>query len=452
MATMDQPSSSVDDLSYPQPDPNAPGSYLREIYSSFRKPAFSTDSSEWERLARLKVPASNFGYVYGSAGSGETYQANRQAFNRYRLKPQMLVDATRRDLHVDLFGTPYPTPFLAAPIGVQSIMHPDAEEATARACRSLDIPMVLSTAATRTIEQVASANGPEGHRWFQLYWPRPADEEITLSILKRARENGFTVLVVTLDTFLLGWRPTDLDNTYLPFLWGQGCEIGHSDPTFLSRFQSNQLSDERSRIQKLQEAYALVKRPGTLYGALKLLSNASTLRRSLSWLQVMNSGTYRTWSHLSFLRSHWTGPIVLKGIQTVPDAHLAIEHNMDGIIISNHGGRQVDGAIASLDALANIAADPKVKDSGITLMFDSGIRTGSDALKAIALGAKAVLIGRPYVYGLAFGGEDGVRHVFRCLLAELDVTMGNIGKKSLEDLGVEDLEGRGCCGCIQAKL
>ncbi|KAH9845302.1 putative lactate 2-monooxygenase [Teratosphaeria destructans] len=425
--------------SWDVPDPDQWTAYQRDIYSGLRKPIFSTKPSEWEALARDKVPAENFGYVFGSASSAATYAANRSAFDRYRLRPRMLVNATRRDMSVELFGQKYKSPLLVAPVGVQNTMHSDAEEATARACQKLKVPMILSTAATRTIEQVASANG-DGPRWFQLYWPKPQEEAITVSLLNRAKANGYKVLVVTLDTFTLAWRPEDLDHAYLPFLWGDGCQIGHSDPVFNERFQEMQAEDTRSASEKLKEAWGLLKRPGTPWGALRVLTNASTLKRSRAWLDIMNSGTYREWEHLKILRDLWDGPIVLKGIQAIGDARKAVEYGMDGIIVSNHGGRQLDGAIASLDALAEIGADEVVKESGITLLFDSGIRTGSDVLKALALGAKAVLIGRPYMYGLAIEGQAGVEHVLRCLLADTDNMLANAGKRSLKQLSREDLQ------------
>ena len=222
-----------------QPDPELPDAkahtaYQRDIYSSFKPPIFTTKPWEWEALARQQVPPANFGYVHGSASTAKTHLANLEAFNRYRIRPRMLVNATRRDLSVELFGQKLNGPIIVGPVGVQNIMHPDAEEATARACRNVDIPMILSTAATRTMEQVAAANG-DGNRWYQLYWPRASEEAITASLLKRAKDNGFKVLVVTLDTFTLGWRPEDLDNTYLPFLWGEGCQNGHADPVFQER-------------------------------------------------------------------------------------------------------------------------------------------------------------------------------------------------------------------------
>ncbi|CAK3993210.1 lactate 2-monooxygenase [Lecanosticta acicola] len=422
------------------PDPNAWGVYQRDIYSGLRKPIFSTKPAEWEHLARERVPAENFGYVFGSASGASTYAANRSAFDRYRLRPRMLVNATRRDMSVELFGRKYNSPILVAPVGVQNIMHQDAEEATARACRKLQIPMILSTAATRTIEQVAQTNGDSSPRWFQLYWPKPQEEAITVSLLHRAKANGYTVLVVTLDTFTLAWRPQDLDHAYLPFLWGEGCQIGFSDPVFNQRYQELLSEDSRSAGEKLSEAWDLLQRPGTPWGAARVLANAATMKKAKAWMDVMNSGTYREWQHLAILKKLWDGPIVLKGIQSVGDAHKAIEHGMDGIIVSNHGGRQCDGAIASLDALAEIGADEKVQQSGLTLLFDSGIRTGSDVLTALALGAKAVLVGRPYMYGLAIAGQAGVEHVLQCLLADTDNMLANAGKTSLGDLGRGDLQ------------
>lgn len=425
------------DTQYEQ-DPNAFVEYQRSIYSSLRKPAFSTKPSQWEAEAKKIMPEPNFMYIYGSASSESTYAANVSAFERYRLRPWMLVQATRRDLSVEIFGHRYKSPLFAAPIGVQEIAHHDAEEATARACASVQVPMILSTAATRSIEQVAKANA-DGDRWFQLYWPIPQAEDVTASILNRAKSNGFKVLVVTLDTFLLGWRPRDLDESYLPFAYGQGCQIAFSDPAFQRMYEKLQAEDTRSATEKIGEIWSILKRPGSVTGAAKILANAAIMKKAQLFISLTASGTYRDWSHLSSLRKHWDGPIVLKGIQTAEDAHRAVEYGMDGIIVSNHGGRQLDGAIAALDALAEIGSDEKIKNSGLTILFDSGIRTGSDVLKAIALGAKAVLIGRPYIYGLAMGGEAGVKHVLSCLLADTDNSLANLGKRSLSEVSRDDL-------------
>ncbi|PSN69068.1 FMN-dependent alpha-hydroxy acid dehydrogenase [Corynespora cassiicola Philippines] len=435
---MSDQDSSPKDLKYIEPDPTSFSAYQREIYSSLRAPKFSTKPEQWEAQARSTLPLSNFLYIHGSASSESTYRANMSAFDRYRLRPWMLVQATRRDLSVELFGRRYPSPLLVAPIGVQEIAHPDAEEATARAAAAAKVPMILSTAATRSIEQVAKASG-DGDRFFQLYWPKPQAEELTASFLRRAKENGYKVLVVTLDTFIIGWRPSDLDESYLPFIWGQGCQVGFSDPVFQRMYEQSEAEDSRSVTEKLGDIWQILKRPGSLAGAAKVLANAPTMKKAMLFINSISSGTYRDWNDLQILKKYWDGPIVLKGIQTVEDAHRAIDHGMDGIIVSNHGGRQLDGAIASLDALAEIGSDIKVKQSGLTVLFDSGIRTGSDAIKAIALGAKAVLIGRPYVYGLAMGGEAGVKHVLDCILADMDNSMANMGKRSLSELSRNDL-------------
>jgi isopentenyl diphosphate isomerase/L-lactate dehydrogenase-like FMN-dependent dehydrogenase len=296
-----------------------------------------------------------------------------------------------------------PAPVLLAPIGVQSIIHPDGELATARVAAELGVPMIMSTASSHSIEEVAEASG-EGPRWYQLYWPN--DDDVCVSILSRARAAGFTHLVVTLDTWLLGWRPHDLDQSYLPFIRGTGVAVYFSDPAFRAGLQMAPEDDLMAAI--------------------------------LRWIQVA-IGQDKSWDRLPFLREHWDGPIVLKGIQHVDDARRAADAGMDGIVVSNHGGRQVDGAVASLDALPSIV--DAVGDQ-LAVLFDSGIRTGADVLKALALGAQAVLLGRPYAYGLAHGGADGVRHVVRSLLADLDLTMALSGHRTLDELTPSSLTAR----------
>ncbi|KAI2483865.1 L-lactate dehydrogenase [Pyrenophora tritici-repentis] len=425
---------------YQEPNPESHVAYQREIYGALHPPKYSTKPAQWEAAARAAVPLPNFLYVSGSASSESTYTANLSAFSRYRLRPWMLVQATRRDMSVTLFGQKYPSPLLVAPIGVQEILHPDAEEATARACAAVKVPMILSTAATRSIEQVAAANGPEGDRWYQLYWPKPQAEELTASLLSRAKTSGYKVLVVTLDTFMIGWRPSDLDEAYIPFLWGQGCQVAFSDPVFNRMFAEQEARDaERPAAEKVAEIWQILKRPGSLAGAAKVLTHAKVMKKAMFFTSVLASGSYRDWGDLQVLRKYWDGPIVLKGIQTLEDAQRAVECGMDGIVVSNHGGRQLDGAIASLDALAEIGADDRIKSSGLSILFDSGIRTGSDVLKALALGAKAVLVGRPYAYGLAMGGEEGVKHVLNCMLADTDNSLANLGKRNLGEITREDL-------------
>ncbi|KAJ6261045.1 hypothetical protein Dda_3710 [Drechslerella dactyloides] len=406
------------------------GAFQTEIYGQFNPPRYPTDPTQWEALARRLVPSGNFMYVYGSATTGQTCRDNLKAFKSRKIIPRMLVDATSKSTEVEILGKKYSSPLICAPVGVQSIMHPEGEEATAKACANLGIPYILSTASTRSIEQIAEASG-DGERWYQLYWPRT--DEITVSLLDRAWNSGYRTLVVTLDTFQLGYRPADLDNCYLPFIWGEGCQIGFSDPVFQRLYAAGAYNDPKIPNRGLLN---LLGRASNPFQACRLLYNALTIKKSLAWLTEMSNAKYRTWEDLSFLKKHWPGKILLKGIQSVEDAKKAASMTgiIDGIIVSNHGGRQVDGAIASLDALENIMASDTVKNSDLTVLFDSGIRTGSDVLKAMALGAKGVLIGRPMMWGLAMGGEPGVEHVFKCLRADLEINMALAGIKNLSQI------------------
>lgn len=397
--------------------------YQREIYGTLgTRPAYSTDPLVLEATAKEVMTTRAWGYIDGSAALGLTYKHNREAFARYPLIPRMLRDVTQRSTRVTLFGKEYDSPILAAPIGVQGIAHGDGEIATAKACKAQNVPMILSTAATRTIEQAAEANG-NGERWYQLYWPRT--DAVTVSLLQRAKAAGYTTLVVTLDTFTLGWRSRDLDESYLPFLFGEGTQIGFSDPVFQKMFANRPATG-------MGDITTLLSKMTNPLQALKLLYYARTIKKSQAWLAEMNSSTYMSWEQLALIKKNWThGPILLKGIQSAGDARLAIEHGMDGIIVSNHGGRQVSGAVASLDALADICSDPTVAGSNLTILFDSGIRTGSDIIKAMAIGAHAILLGRPYIYGLACDGQRGVENVFKSLKADLEVTMGSMGLREL---------------------
>ncbi|TNY34700.1 lactate 2-monooxygenase [Thermomonospora catenispora] len=349
------------------------------------RPALPTDLSRLEEVARERLSPEAFGYVAGSAGSEATAAANRAAFDRWRIVPRMLRDVSRRDMAVEVLGTPMPAPIVVGPVGVLSILHPDGEPAVARAASALGVPMVLSSASSYSMEEVAEASG-DGPRWYQLYWPK--DRELAASFLKRAEAAGYTVLVVTLDTFTMGWRPRDLDNAYLPFLRGIGVANYFSDPVF-------------------QKA---VGGPVT---------DANRDAALLHWVANFGDPSL-TWEDLAFLRERWDGPIVLKGILHPDDARRAVDAGMQGVVVSNHGGRQVDGAVAALDALPGVV---EAVGDRAAVLFDSGVRTGADVVKALALGADAVLVARPYVYGLGLAGEAGVRHVLRCLLAETELTV-----------------------------
>jgi L-lactate dehydrogenase (cytochrome) len=358
------------------------------------RPSLPADLTQLESLAAQHLSAPAYGYVAGAAGTESTARANRAAFEKWCLIPRMLRDVSAVDLSVTVLGTPMPAPILLGPVGVLRILHPDGELAVARAAAALDLPMVLSTAASHTIEQVAEVAGP---RWYQLYWPK--DRDLAASFLARAKASGYTALVLTLDTFTLAWRPRDLDAAYLPFLRGIGVQNYFSDPVFLKAV-GGEITDENR---------------GTAI---------------LHWVQNFGDPSL-TWDDLAWLRAEWDGPIALKGIQHPDDARRAADAGMDGVIVSNHGGRQVDGAIASLDALPGIA---EAVGDRLTVLFDSGVRTGADIAKALALGAEAVLVARPYAYGLGLAGEAGVRHVLRCLMAELELTLALCGLTGPRDL------------------
>ena len=345
--------------------------YQNEIYLNGLAgihPALPCEPGQLESLARERFAPEPYGYVAGSAGTEGTARENRAAFDRWRIVPRFLRDVSQRDLSTTILGTPFPAPVALAPVGVQGIVHDEAELAVARAAAGLRVPMVLSTVSSYRMEEVAEAGG-DSPRWFQLYWPR--DRDVASSFIGRAKAAGFSALVVTLDTFILAWRPRDLSAAYLPFLQRMGLANYESDPAFLAGLEKSPEED-----------------PG-----------ASVLR----WMTMFGDPT-KKWDDLVWLREQWDGPIVLKGVLHPEDARRAADAGMDGVVVSNHGGRQIDGEIASLDALPGVV---EAVGDRMTVLLDSGVRTGSDIVKALALGAKAVLIGRPYVYGLGLGGEDG---------------------------------------------
>lgn len=350
---------------------------------------------EWEEKARNALDDGPFYYVAGGAGGEKTMKANLEAFARWQLVPRMLRNVEDRDLTVNLFGHTYDFPVLHAPIGVQSIIHQDGDLGSARACKKLGVPFIASSASTVPMEKIAEEMG-DAPKWFQLYWGN--DPDVTASFLKRAEASGYSAIVVTLDTPMMAWREYDLKNVYLPFLKGEGVGNYFTDPAFCAKLDRSPKEDPTAAI--------------------------------MHWTEVFgNVGL--TWDDVAFLKQNTNLPIILKGILHPDDAKRALEHGADGIIVSNHGGRQVDGAVPALEMLPEIC---EVSQDEIPVLMDSGIRRGSDVMKAMALGAKAVLVGRPCMYGLATAGEQGVREVLRNLVADLDITMGLAGQTSVKHL------------------
>ena len=391
------------------------------------------DFSELERRAEKAMSPRAWAYVSGGAGSGATMRANRAAFDRWRIVPRMLPGRTTRELSVELFGRRLPSPLLLAPIGAAAVVAKDSDLMIGRAAAELGVPYIISSQGCSPMEEIAAAMG-DSPRWYQLYWS--TDEELVDSMVGRAEAIGADAIVVTLDTTMLGWRPQDLNLGSLPFTQGIGIAQYTSDPRF------REIVRERLADQAAAAARDDVK---VTLGALRSLLSISRehpgpLRENLrspvpraaveAFLGIY-SNPGLTWERLATLRERTTLPILLKGIQHPDDARRAVDLGASGIVVSNHGGRQVDGAVASLDALVLIR---EAVGPSLPLILDSGIRGGADVVKALALGADAVALGRPYIYGLALAGQDGVRDVVANVIAELDLTLGLSGTTSVADL------------------
>ena len=379
----------------PTPDPGISFSVARQLEIYQRGSAVPVAPEELERRAREALSREAFGYLSGGAGAEDTVRANLDAFRRWRIEPRVLRNLSCRDWRTTLLDTPLPAPVLLAPIGVQGILHPDGELATARAAAGFGLPVILSSASSVPLEDVAAAMG-EAPRWFQLYWS--ADPEVAASFLGRAERAGFRAIVVTVDCPILSWRERDLANAYSPFLHGQGIANYLTDPAFRAKLPRSPEQDPAGAIARFAQTFG----------------NAAL-----------------TWDDLPFLRRHTRLPLVLKGILSPDDAARAVDAGMDGIVVSNHGGRQVDGAVASLDALPRVLERVAGR---VPVLLDGGVRRGADACKALALGASAVLLGRLFAWGLAVAGETGVREVLLNFLADLDLTLGLAGCASPADL------------------
>ncbi|EIW75035.1 oxidoreductase [Coniophora puteana RWD-64-598 SS2] len=422
------------------PTPSRWVTWMRDLFNSGKPPPLGTlDLDEIEERAKKVLTEASSPWAYWSVKTGAglewTQEDNHAAFRKWKLIPRALVNAGVRNLETELFGIKYPSPVLVAPVGNQGMVHPEAELATARAAAKVGVPLVLSNGSTRSLEDIAAANGPGGRRWFQLYWPRT--EEISISILSRAKANGFSVLVITVDTMMRGWRPYDNGTPYLPAAHGFGVSTLLADPVFMARHGLEPRHE--------QPAWPFVQDDLRAAAAAGDAKAQEAIRFGAEWGKEMFCGAFRTWEDLEVIKKLWDGPVVLKGILAVDDAEKAIDIGVDGIVVSNHGGRQVDGAIPALDALATIMASKKVltaqRTGKMAILFDSGIRTGSDIIKALALECKVLnpslplgQVGRPFMYGLAIAGDVGVEQILMQTLCDLDITLGLCGLSDVKDL------------------
>ncbi len=416
----------------PRPAPGPGRARQNAIYRAGvlgRAPAVPTDAAELERRARKAMSRKAWAYVAGGAGSGTTMRHNRAAFERWRVVPRMLHGVTARDLSTTVLGTPLHAPLLLAPVGAGALVRPGSDVRIAEGAAAAGVPYVFSSQGCDPMERTAAAMGDTPF-WYQLYWS--TDEPLVDSMIRRAEDCGARALVVTLDTTLLGWRPQDLNLGSLPFARGLGIAQYTSDPRFGEIVRQRVAAAAGRRTERPKVTLAAVRallsmareHPGGTAANLR----SPEPRAAVETFLDIYSNPGLSWTHLKTLRRRTTLPILLKGILHPDDARTALDAGVDGIIVSNHGGRQVDHAIAALDALVAVrdAVGPAP-----TVLFDSGIRSGADVFTALALGADACLLGRPHIYGLAIAGADGVRQVAENVVAELDLTMALVGVPDL---------------------
>jgi lactate 2-monooxygenase len=431
----------VSEVRSERPPPGIGREQQFEIYvagARGQRPRVPVSFERLERAARKAMTAEAYAYVAGGAGAEETIRANREAFERRRIVPRMLRDVSRRETALELLGTPFSSPFALCPIGVLEMAHRDADVAVARAAAAEGIPMIFSSQASAPMEETARAMG-DAPRWFQLYWS--SHDALVESFVSRAEACGCGAIVLTLDTTMLGWRVRDLDLAYLPFLRGKGIAQYTSDPVFVEALQETlrQTPPPGGRIT-LAAIGTLWELAGSYPGSRLEGLRSGLARAAVRRFVETYSRPSLSWDDLAFLRERTRLPILLKGVLHPADAVAAIEHGMDGIYVSNHGGRQVDGALATMDALPAIV---EAVDRRVPVLLDSGVRSGADVFRALALGADAVGLGRPYVWGLAAGGEDGVREAIRNLRADFDLTMGLAGCATLDEIGPGSLQADG---------
>ncbi len=399
-------------------------------------PRVPTAARRLQQKAKRALNARAYAYVAGGAGDEVTQRANRAAFDRWAVVPRVLRDVSRRDTSVELFGRRLPAPLLLGPVGALELVHDEADLAVARAAASLGVPMVFSNQASVPMEACAAAMG-DSPRWFQLYWS--TSDELVESLLGRAEASGCDAVVVTLDTTMLGWRPRDLDLGHLPFALGKGIAQYTSDPVFrrLVEARAAAVGPREPQPRPTPAAVrALVGMAKAWPGSFRDNLRSPLPRAAVETFLGIYSRPSITWADLAWLRSRTRLPILLKGVLHPDDASRALDEGVDGVVVSTHGGRQVDRSIAALDALPDVVA---AIDGRAPVLLDSGIRTGADVFTAVALGARAVLLGRPFAWGLALAGEEGVRQVISDVLGEFDLTLGLTGHTAVDQLSPEVL-------------
>jgi isopentenyl-diphosphate delta-isomerase len=373
--------------------------HIREVYRKGmfegETPDFPVSYADLREQAFERMDETAKAYVHGGAGTEETFERNKD-FSAWRIVPRMLRGVADRDLTVDLYGRTHEFPLMITPLGVQTLLHEEGELATARACAEMDVPFILSSLASTPMEDVAEALG-DTPKWFQFYWS--TDRDVAESFLDRAEDAGYDAIVFTVDAPTLGWRERLLERGYYPFLDGEGVANYFSDPAFREKLDAPPEEDPQAAVDRF----------------LEIFGDASL-----------------TWDDLAFLKEQTDLPVIVKGILHPGDARLAIDHGADGVGVSTHGGRQVDGSITAFEALPDVAEEV---DGEVPVFFDSGVRNGSNAFKALALGADSVLLGRPFAYGLAHSGQSGVENVLRNTISQLDLTMGLAGIDDVADIG-----------------
>ncbi|MBN9790143.1 lactate 2-monooxygenase [Pseudonocardia sp. TMWB2A] len=385
------------------------------------RPRVPTGPDELERRARRAMSRRADAYVTGGAGAETTMRANRAAFARREIVPRVLRDVGERDLSVELFGRTLPAPLLLAPIGALDLVRRGADLAVARGAAAAGVPMVISNQAGTPMEDIAAVGGPT---WFQLYWS--TSDELVDSFLRRAEASGCDAVVVTLDTTMLGWRPRDLDLGHLPFARGIGIAQYTSDPVFRGLVEQTLAAPSAGAPPKVtpQAVRTLLEITRNAPGRFRDNLRSPVPRAAVETFLRVYSRPRLSWEDLATLRSRTRLPILLKGVLHPDDARRAADAGVDGVVVSNHGGRQIDHAVASLDALPGVV--DAVGDA-LPVLLDSGVRTGADVATAVRLGARAVLLGRPFVHGLALDGARGVAQVLQNVVAELDLVCGLAG-------------------------